>query len=879
MKINRQKFLFYFVSILLIKYSLYSSPKLTSYSFNSSGDKINCGNSTLLFSQGQSVIGESKNAKKIQIGFLPSLIDDTLPPRTELGISDKRYSVSGSTYVTSETSFSLSAADDLVAVGDGIGLGVKSVKWRVVSDMWQEYEEPFNIAGEDGIYRIEYYSEDVIGNRELIKSSAFWLDNTPPETQLAISGKSCAAGGKTYVTSETVFQITASDFSSGVKETLYSLDAGLDNLYTGSFTLAERREDQWRDEFNAGRLSSDWSFVREVPEKWTLSGDREHLVIYTEEGSLRQDNNDQQNLILRDFPYLEGDWVVETKLEFSPGISGQEAGIYLYYDDENYLKLVKAYQGGRRVLAGKEIDGVYEETEYDLNWFQEETLYLRVKKEEDFRLYTSTNGLNWIKVGSFNLGEVYLTKAGLGAANGVSWQGVDSIPAKFEYFSMHRQEESVLQDGEHEIAYYSRDNLDNQEPRKSFTLFLDNTAPEISITSPSGGEEFVAQRDLIEISFSVHEEGPYSYTAYLEVVDARDATKIGSKYYVDIGDQIDPQNLPVYGSYVLRIEAEDWASHQRRVSSAQFEVIWDIQPPRTALAVSGKRYEVSGSMFVTSETGFNLSAEDDLLETGDGLGLGVERTEYQVNREQIVEESSWIVYSGLFPLLEEESRPEEDPACAGVWRLEEGTGQAVSDLSGNGNTGYLGSGSGVDSYDPVWTSNSREGSSALSFSEKKTLQVADSSFLRSWTGAGGFTIEMWVYPTQFTSSSNDYSILIAHGMNGGYQMYLDPGTRRLRFAYFQTPSWEGKATDEVLELNRWHHIAAVYQVIDGVPTIKIYVDGQKVLEDVFTSGEMIYPKSGEPLYIGSNRDYASSGRSFRGDIDEVALYSRALTGE
>ena len=38
----------------------------------------------------------------------------------------------------------------------------------------------------------------------------------------------------------------------------------------------------------------------------------------------------------------------------------------------------------------------------------------------------------------------------------------------------------------------------------------------------------------------------------------------------------------------------------------------------------------------------------------------------------------------------------------GYWNLDEGAGQTVNDLSGYGNQGYLGSGTGTDAADPVW---------------------------------------------------------------------------------------------------------------------------------------------------------------------------------
>jgi hypothetical protein len=46
------------------------------------------------------------------------------------------------------------------------------------------------------------------------------------------------------------------------------------------------------------------------------------------------------------------------------------------------------------------------------------------------------------------------------------------------------------------------------------------------------------------------------------------------------------------------------------------------------------------------------------------------------------------------------------PNTVALWHLDEGTGQTFADASGNGRNGTLGSGSGADSADPAWSTNS-----------------------------------------------------------------------------------------------------------------------------------------------------------------------------
>ena len=68
-------------------------------------------------------------------GGLFEVIHDVLPPRTTLAAGAGSYQGSGQDlYVTGRTTFTLISIDDLVAVADGIGLGVKKQGIEVSAD-------------------------------------------------------------------------------------------------------------------------------------------------------------------------------------------------------------------------------------------------------------------------------------------------------------------------------------------------------------------------------------------------------------------------------------------------------------------------------------------------------------------------------------------------------------------------------------------------------------------------------------------------------------------------------------------------------------------------------------------------------------------------
>jgi len=93
--------------------------------------------------------------------------------------------------------------------------------------------------------------------------------------------------------------------------------------------------------------------------------------------------------------------------------------------------------------------------------------------------------------------------------------------------------------------------------------------------------------------------------------------------------------------------------------------------------------------------------------------------------------------------------------------------------------------------------------------------------------------------------------------------------------YTWTPSIE---TNMVVTDNQWHHVAAVL-ADDSTPNvneIKLYVDG--VLQAATASGsQAINTVSASNVLIGAYDNAGTKGGYFKGLIDDVRIYSRALT--
>jgi fibronectin type 3 domain-containing protein len=188
-----------------------------------------------------------------------------------------------------------------------------------------------------------------------------------------------------------------------------------------------------------------------------------------------------------------------------------------------------------------------------------------------------------------------------------------------------------------------------------------------------------------------------------------------------------------------------------------------------------------------------------------------------------------------------------------AYGFEEASGTAAVDSSSAGNAGTL---SG-----PTRSASGRFGA-ALSFDGTNDLvTVADSASLDL---SSAMTLEAWLRP-----SSGGWRTAILKERPGGlvYGLYGSTDNNR--------PSTEiqlGSATEvrgtSALPLNLWTHLAATY---DGA-TMRLYVNGSQVATRNASGALQL---SSGALRIGGNTVWG--GEYFRGLIDEVRVYNRALT--
>ena len=188
----------------------------------------------------------------------------------------------------------------------------------------------------------------------------------------------------------------------------------------------------------------------------------------------------------------------------------------------------------------------------------------------------------------------------------------------------------------------------------------------------------------------------------------------------------------------------------------------------------------------------------------------------------------------------------------------------MADASGNGNTGTING--------ATWTAQGEFGSALVFNGSGAYVDLGNGSSLRL---TGSMTVSGWIKAAAFPV--DDAAIVSKRtGTLVGYQLdaTVDTGSRTIGFKL--TSGTGGKmfrygAT--ALQVNQWYHVAGVYDA--GAQTLSVYLNGQQ------DNGALVGPVTGtqqdSPLDVNIGRRAGAAGYEFNGAIDEVRIYSRALT--
>ena len=183
-------------------------------------------------------------------------------------------------------------------------------------------------------------------------------------------------------------------------------------------------------DFKTGALGDEWTVYNEDSDNYTFINDG--LQITTQVGDFSDDS--VNNLFLQQ---AAGDWLVQTniKLSATPSASYQQAGLVVFEDIDNYIKLDYEYSGSNTGFRFFNTANGEMATVGSANISGLTELYLRLTKEGSrYTAYYSTDGVAFTELAS-TIAAYMNPRIGLLASNGAPSQA-GSINATFTYLKV-----------------------------------------------------------------------------------------------------------------------------------------------------------------------------------------------------------------------------------------------------------------------------------------------------------------------------------------------------------------------------------------------------------------------------------------------------------
>ncbi len=198
------------------------------------------------------------------------------------------------------------------------------------------------------------------------------------------------------------------------------------------------------------------------------------------------------------------------------------------------------------------------------------------------------------------------------------------------------------------------------------------------------------------------------------------------------------------------------------------------------------------------------------------------------------------------------------PSPVSSWDFDEGAGPTARDGIG-GNDGTL-------VGDTTWSTDTPDtGGTSLSFDGSGDyVRVFDHSSLHI---TGQLTLMAWVKET----ATGSFAKVISR-RTGYYFYFLGVDNGRPYGGIGDDVDWAVTGKSLLMSLDHWNHLAFVYD--DDIDRMFLHFDGT---ERITSTPLQLPARNGVNLAIGG--DSQGHGGGFNGDIDDVAIFDRALTDE
>ncbi|WP_053377044.1 sugar-binding domain-containing protein [Paenibacillus sp. FJAT-27812] len=189
------------------------------------------------------------------------------------------------------------------------------------------------------------------------------------------------------------------------------------------------------DGFDAAALNEEWSVFKADNSKWSLTRKPGFLSLDTSAGDTFQGSNNLPNIFLKDAP--AGDFVITTKVEAPVRKNYQQAGLFLWQNEDNYVKLGHVWDTdgstGKSLETAYEKNAAYVKATNMANHPGFDTSYLQIRKIGNVVSTFFWNGTAWKAAADPMTVSLSNLKIGF---YGLSSGDKTSIQANFDYFSV-----------------------------------------------------------------------------------------------------------------------------------------------------------------------------------------------------------------------------------------------------------------------------------------------------------------------------------------------------------------------------------------------------------------------------------------------------------
>jgi hypothetical protein len=101
---------------------------------------------------------------------------------------------------------------------------ISETKYRLNNGKWLTYNQDSLKFEKDGEYQMDYYSIDILGNREETQTVIFLVDNIPPKSKILMPQYKHQANERAYVSGFVNLEIESYDEVSGIDTIYYALE-------------------------------------------------------------------------------------------------------------------------------------------------------------------------------------------------------------------------------------------------------------------------------------------------------------------------------------------------------------------------------------------------------------------------------------------------------------------------------------------------------------------------------------------------------------------------------------------------------------------------------------------------------------------------------